>query len=277
MGRFALLVAMKHASAEFTRITMDSRNKYEQWSDVQIYLTDNYLDFIDCTGLAQYCKGDTCYGRFNEGQIECFHEQFQTPWDHDDHMWCNCQPLECLDDSRFVIYDDGYGETSGCEKLVGVWKHLQSTSAASSVSFQEGFKRTEGWSFSTTEEFTTSVTETAKAGIAVEGVGSAEASVSTTMSQTLSNTHSESFSEEESESTTQSFDFPEAGTVWQWQYEFYSPRAGSEPVITKTKDLTQTAGDFAPPCCLPGYQDGDTCADGPTLCEETPAPAPATV
>lgn len=191
-------------------------------------------------------------------------------------MWCNCQPLECLDDSRFAIYDDGFGESSGCEKLVGSWQHLQSSSGDQQVTFQEGFKKTDGWSFSSTEEWSESVTESANMGIEVEGI-SAGMSVSTTMSHSLSETHSRSFSEEQSDSTTQSFDFAaDDGTyVWQWQYDFYSPRAGTEPVTTTTADLTATAGASQPPCCLPGYgvegSHYQECTDGPNLCESTKA------
>merc|ERR1719230_602032 len=171
---------------------------------------------------------------------------------------CDCIKIYVGDDQSSVhmsitklSHDSGFATLQwecpdpDITNVTGYWIGIGSASTPQEIEYQVQVKHSE--EVSNTESWGVSVTKSASKGFSFAGFGATE-SVSGTTSQTLSKTHASLFSLEES--LTYSYHL-HSGQVWQWWWEIEDSNGGISWV--KTSDVTETAGLYEQPCCLPGY------------------------
>lgn len=166
------------------------------------------------------------------------------------HNWCYCGPGDQVTAPTFHIGNPGedvyYNSTPNCTigSISGQWVELQSNPGPSSLSVTLGVQH--GYAAGNTTTWGSDVTTQVKTGFSAFGA-SASVSVSGEMSDKMSSSYSQTF--QMSSATMRTFDF-DAGFVWQWQFKV-TDRCGSS--IVSGTDFAITAGEYAPPCCLPGW------------------------
>lgn len=259
-------------------ISKAPRNEYEEWGPVRKYLVDDYRQAFQCHGMAQYCKGSVengyCGYKYTDGAIGCFHPNFfgaRDVYKHDGHCYCNCLDLTCKYGSHRILKRDGSDE--GCQKITGEWVMFQECINCNGqvVEATEGFSVEQDWSWTSTEEYSESVTRSVSAGFDVGGIG-ADAFVTSNESHRFSISDQKSWSVKQSSAMTRKFNFGQ-GVVWQWQYKVMSS-FGQSTCFTMHFALTNNVAN--PPCCLPGmFQDvnhpaSGSCVRGPDLCPRQP-------
>lgn len=159
------------------------------------------------------------------------------------------------------------GDNVGCQKVIGSWVFVQGSTGPmkeQSVSIAEGFSKSTGWSWTSSEEFSHSMTTSVGAGFEVEGIG-ASMSVDQTTGEKIARSDSESWSTEYHKEITRTFTYP-GGAIWRWQWQVTSTFGDS---TIKTFNLALTGQNA--PCCLPGMfknpaKASGACIEGPNLC-----------
>jgi len=130
------------------------------------------------------------------------------------------------------------------EDRVGEWKPVGSTNGVQSYSYYHG--TTNSWATETSETFgETSTTEFSRS-FATRRTNSSK-TVTGETSHFVASSASSEFSTTESYERT--FQFHDAGVVWQWDFESEGICGHS---TTKTDNLMLTANGAEEPCCLPG-------------------------
>merc|ERR1719192_1110649 len=102
-------------------------------------------------------------------------------------------------------------------------------------------------SYTEAQTWSNTVTQSASAGIEVEGIGSASQSIESSTAYSLAQSHTSSFSK--TKTTSWTWKAP-PGVIWQWEFDV-DDDCGQATVLTP--DVVVTSSMSSPPCCLPGY------------------------
>jgi len=136
----------------------------------------------------------------------------------------------------------------GCSWVLstfGNWRRITYSNGPSELTFKYGMSR--DYEQTDSKEWGASVTASVEAGFEA-GPVSASVSVSGTVSQNQGQTFSSTFGMSEESSVT--YKFNRGGSIFQWVFDI-NDECGSN--TANNNAFVITPGDFAPPCCLPGF------------------------